>query len=158
MSSKIKACYKNLLIVFLLCSTFSSHAGTYQISGTFNGCQFNKYYPIFGYNLLLKCEEYNYFYEYMPTVESDGRRVITIGDQRINATLVDGEYISTYVSGDFEGCDFDKRYRFDNGFTFVCNSYSYSYSYRPEVKIIIPFSGYPIVYINDEQYDGSLYK
>jgi len=150
----------NKIFILLFPLTFSSisFAGTYQISGSFNGCEYDKYYPISGYNLLLKCEEYNYFYEYMPTVETDGRRVITIGNQRIQASLVDGEVIETNISGDFEGCDFDKIYKLDNGLVFVCNTYSYSYSYRPEVKIIMPSGGYPTVYIDDEQYDGSVYR
>lgn len=149
---------KILIIFFSIIFSTISFAGTYQISGTFNGCEYDKYYPIFGYNLLLKCEEYNYFYDYMPTVETDGRRVITIGNQRVQASLVDGEIIETYISDEFEGCDYDKRYELDNGLVFVCSTYSYSYSYRPEVKIIIPSGGYPIVYINDEQYDGTVYR
>jgi len=66
------------------------YAETYQIDGKFNGCDYNKYYPIYGYNVLLKCEEYNYFSEYMPEVRTDGKEVITIGAERVEATLVDG--------------------------------------------------------------------
>lgn len=41
----------------------------------------------------------------------------------------------TQVRGDFEGCDFDKKIRFDNGWTLTCSSYSYSYAYRPDAVI-----------------------
>ena len=35
------------------------------------------------------------------------------------------------VKGDFEGCDFDKKIRFDNGWTLTCSSYSFrGYAYR----------------------------
>jgi hypothetical protein len=42
---------------------------------------------------------------------------------------------TTTVNGDFEGCDFDKKIRFDNGWTLACSSYSYTYSYRPDAVI-----------------------
>lgn len=148
---------KILTLFFPLLFSSLAFAGTYQISGSFNGCEDGKYYPISGYNLLLKCEEYNYFYEYMPTVETDGSRVTTIGNQRIQASLVDGEVIETNISGDFQGCDYDKTYKLDNGLVFVCSTYSYSYSHRPEVKIIKPSGGYPTVYIGDDQHDGWVY-
>jgi hypothetical protein len=41
----------------------------------------------------------------------------------------------TTVRGDFEGCDFEKRIRFDNGWTLTCSGYSYSYAYRPDAVI-----------------------
>ena len=41
----------------------------------------------------------------------------------------------TNVRGDFEGCDFDKRVRFDNGWTLTCSTYSYSYAYHPDAVI-----------------------
>ena len=152
---------KLLLLLFSLLISFNSlpvYAGTYQIDGEFNGCDYNKYYPIYGYNALLKCEEYNYFYEYMPEVRTDGREVITIGDERVEATLVDGQITRTNVSDEFEGCDWDKRYNLDNGLIFVCSTYSYSYSYRPEVLIVSPSGGNPIVYIDGEEYAGTLYR
>ena len=152
---------KLLALLFSLLISFNSlpvYAGTYQIDGEFNGCDYNKYYPIYGYNALLKCEEYNYFYEYMPEVRTDGREVITIGDERVEATLVDGQITRTNVSDEFEGCDWDKRYNLDNGLIFVCSTYSYSYSYRPEVLIVTPSGRNPIVYIDGEEYDGTLYR
>jgi len=41
----------------------------------------------------------------------------------------------TTVSGDFEGCDFDRPIKFDNGWTLTCSGYSYSYAYRPDAVI-----------------------
>ncbi len=66
----------------------------------------------------------------------------------------------TTVRGDFEGCDFDKRIRFDNGWTLTCSGYSYSYAYRPDAVIFskaveIRGRGYWMVkvLIDDEFYD-----
>ncbi len=148
---------KKFLAISTLFFVNSLIAGTYQISGTFDGCNYGKYYPISGYQLLLKCEEYNYFYEYMPEVRSDGREVITIGDEKVQASLVDGQIIETNISSEFEGCEYDKKYNLDNGLIFSCSTYSYSYSYRPDVRIVIPSGGYPIVYIDGEEYDGMVY-
>ena len=134
------------------------YAGTFQIDGDFDGCDYDKYYPIWGYDLLLMCKEYNYFYEYMPEVRTDQREVITIGDERVEAIIVDGRVIETRISDDFDGCDYDKRYELDNGLIFLCNSYSYSYSYRPKVKIVIPFNGKPEVYIKGKKYRGDVYR
>jgi len=65
----------------------------------------------------------------------------------------------TQVNGEFEGCDFDKRVPFLNGLIFVCSEYSYSYSYMPEVLILKNVnSGNLKVIIDDDEYDGSLYK
>lgn len=41
----------------------------------------------------------------------------------------------TQVRGEFEGCDFDRTIRFDNGWRLTCSEYSYSYSYRPDAVI-----------------------
>jgi hypothetical protein len=38
---------------------------------------------------------------------------------------------------EFEGCDFDRRIKFDNGWVLTCSTYSYSYSYRPEAVIFV---------------------
>jgi hypothetical protein len=48
---------------------------------------------------------------------------------------------STEVVGEFEGCDFDKRIRFTNGWVLTCAEYSYSYAYQPDAVIFTkPFS------------------
>ena len=65
----------------------------------------------------------------------------------------------TDVDGEFEGCDYDKRISLANGLIFVCSEYSYSYSYSPEVLILEHIrSGDIKVLIDDEEYDGTLYR
>jgi hypothetical protein len=65
----------------------------------------------------------------------------------------------TTVDGEFEGCDYDKRIRFTNGIVFVCSEYSYSYSYMPDVLILEHIRSHDIkVLIEDEEYDGKLYR
>src|SRR5689334_1788541 len=43
----------------------------------------------------------------------------------------------THVDDEFEGCDFDRRIRFSNGWALTCSTYSYSYSYMPEAVIFL---------------------
>jgi len=65
----------------------------------------------------------------------------------------------TYVSGEFEGCDFDKQIPLANGLIFVCSVYSYSYSYQPEVFILKNYQyGDVKVLINGQNYNGKLYR
>lgn len=46
-----------------------------QIDGDFEGCDFNKVYPLLN-GLILVCQEYNHSYSYMPeVVVIDGSRV-----------------------------------------------------------------------------------
>ena len=55
------------------------------------------------------------------------------------------------VVGDFEGADFDKPVKLDNGMIFEFHTYSYFYEYRPDV----------IVFAKTVQYQGrsvTLYK
>ena len=146
-----------LTLAVLFGSAGEGFAGTYQIDGTFDGCEHGKLYPLRGGGIL-ECREYNYFYEYSPEVRSDGRDVITIGDETVDAYLHDGSVIETQVVDDFEGCDFDKRIEFLNGLTFVCSTYSYTYSFMPSVKIMIIYGRSPQVYIGGEKYSGTLYK
>jgi len=145
----------SILAALLLCPPV--YGGRYTIDGTFDGCEYGKYYPLVGGGIL-ECREYNYFYEYRPEVIADGREVIVIGDERVAGYIHDGHVIETQINGEFEGCDFDKRYALTNGLIFVCATYSYSYSYMPDVKIIIVEGRTPIIYIDDEQYDGTLYQ
>ena len=42
---------------------------------------------------------------------------------------------SMNVVGDFEGADFDKPVKLDNGMIFEFTEYNYNYSYRPEVIV-----------------------
>jgi len=39
------------------------------------------------------------------------------------------------VTGQFEGADFDKPVKLDNGMIFEFHEYNYSYSYRPDVIV-----------------------
>jgi hypothetical protein len=65
----------------------------------------------------------------------------------------------TNVDGEFEGCEYDKRIPLSNGLIFVCSEYSYSYSFRPEVLILEHVrTGDIKVLIDDEDYDGTLYR
>lgn len=41
----------------------------------------------------------------------------------------------TYVDGDFEGADFDKTVKLENGMTFEFSTYHYTYAYRPKVEV-----------------------
>jgi hypothetical protein len=66
----------------------------------------------------------------------------------------------TQVNDEFEGCDHDKRIRFDNGWTLTCSEYSYSYAYRPDAVIFaksFPYRGTTYwmlkALIDDEFYD-----
>jgi len=66
----------------------------------------------------------------------------------------------TTVVDDFEGCDFEKAVRFENGWRLVCSDYSYTYAYRPEAAIFVRKWSYEgrdywiaKVLIEDEFYD-----
>ena len=68
---------------------------------------------------------------------------------------------STNVSGEFEGADFDKPVRLDNGMIFEFTEYNYSYSYRPDVIIFARSTVYQgrsmtlyKLFIDDELYDA----
>lgn len=65
----------------------------------------------------------------------------------------------TSVDGDFEGCEFDRRIPLMNGLIFVCQGYSYHYAYSPDVLILRNVrSGDLKVIIDDEEFDGTLYR
>jgi hypothetical protein len=144
-------------LVILMLINSQVFAARLQIDGEFSGCEHGKLYEIMGGGIL-ECREYNYFYEYSPEVRTDGRDVITIGDQKIDAYVHDGTIINTQVDGDFEGCDFDKRINFTNGLIFVCSTYSYTYSYMPRVKIFVIKGRSPQVFIQGKSYSGTLYR
>jgi hypothetical protein len=64
------------------------------------------------------------------------------------------------VVGEFEGADYDKPVKLDNGMIFTFNEYNYSYSYRPEVAIFfkqVTYQGKTLnsykLWIEDEVYD-----
>lgn len=70
-----------------------------------------------------------------------------------------GVILETSVTDDFEGCEYDKYYKLDNGLTFKCEEYSYSYSYHPDFYVLknINYGDYKYM-IDNELYDGKLYK
>lgn len=43
----------------------------------------------------------------------------------------------TQVRDEFNGCDFDRRIRFTNGWVLTCSTYSYSYAYMPDAVIFV---------------------
>jgi len=149
---------KKICILFILIFTFSvGNCGTYTIDGEFDGCDYEKKYPLVSGGVL-ECQEYNYFYEYSPDVRTDGREVILIGREKVRGVIRDGSVIRTKVKDTFEGCDYDKRIPLDNGLIFVCSTYGYTYAYRPDVMIIVVSGGLPEVYIKGKKYSGTLYR
>ncbi len=145
-----------MLIIFLFLTNQVAIAEKYTIDGTFDGCEHGKLYGLVGAGVL-ECREYNYFYEYRPEVITDGREVVVIGDEQVEGYIYNGSVIETKVNGEFEGCDFDKKYMFTNGLVFDCMSFSYSYSFMPEVRIIHIDGRAPVIYIDGKKYDGILY-
>jgi hypothetical protein len=146
-----------LAAVLLPWFTVAHAAQEYTVEDTFDGCDYGKLYALAGGGIL-ECLEYQYFYDYRPRVIASGREVIIIGDNRVNAVLHNGSVHQTYISGEFNGCDFDKVYSMDNGLLFQCSTYSYTYSYRPEVKIFVVEGRTPSVHIGGEKYDGRLLR
>jgi len=68
---------------------------------------------------------------------------------------------STNVVGEFEGADFDKPVKLDNGMIFEFTEYNYTYSYRPDVIVFAraaTFQGRSVTLykfmIEDELYDA----
>ena len=141
--------------VLLVCYTGHLSAATYHFNGEFDGCEHGKLYELVGGGVL-ECQGHNHFYAYLPEVQTEGRRVIMIGDERVDGYVHDGSVTRTRIDGECEGCEYDKRYDLLNGLVFVCRMYSYSYSYSPEVKIFV-FSGRTKVTIRGKEYEGTVY-
>jgi len=69
---------------------------------------------------------------------------------------------ATNVSGSFEGADYDKLVKLDNGMVFEFQEYSYTYSYHPDAVVLakaldVPATGkqaliYKLI-VDDEIYD-----
>jgi hypothetical protein len=129
----------------------------YTIADDFDGCEHGKLYEIEGGGIL-ECEEYEYFYDYRPRVLAEGTRVLMIGDEEINATLHNGSVYKTKISGDFEGCEFEKLYSLDSGLIFQCQEFNYSYAFRPDVRIFVIDGRSPTIFIDDEEYRGTLFR
>ncbi len=169
----------NWLWVCLLLSGLS-HAQIYHIDGEFDGCEWGKIYPIFGHHLLLECTEYKYFYRNSPEVEAEGRFVIAIGGEAINARIIPGRIINTSTSNPFEGCKKGQQVNFANGLTLVCAEDSTDRAPKQgtqsrlksriksrllqttprsqpiEVRIIMVEGRSPKVFINGRRYSGQL--
>ena len=143
-------------LVFALSSPVQA-AEEYTISDEFDGCDYGKLYELDGGGIL-ECQEYNYFYEYRPRVITSGREVIVIGDEKVSGYVHDGSVYTTNISDEFEGCEYDKMYRLDNGLLFQCRTYHYHYAYRPEVKIFVIEGRPPVVFIDGDKYDGTLFR
>jgi len=69
---------------------------------------------------------------------------------------------SSNVTGEFEGADFDKPVKLDNGMIFEFTEYHYSYSYRPDVIVFaqsVTYEGRSMtlykLFIDDELYDAT---
>ena len=108
---------------------------TYQIEDDFDGCEYDKYYPLTN-GMFVRCDQYKYFYKYRPLVLADGNRVYSIDGREIRGTIVSGQKTNTQIDGDWEGCDFN-TYRLMNGYYLFCNSYFYEYAFMPSVEIIV---------------------
>lgn len=129
----------------------------YTIDGEFDGCEYGKLYALVGGGVL-ECQALQIDIGINPLVIADGRRVLMINEQEMDGTLHDGQVITTRVSDDFDGCDYDKVYNLDNGLLFQCSSYHYHYAYRPEVKIMIIDGRKPTVLIAGYEYRGQLFR
>lgn len=110
---------------------------------------YDKYYPLTN-GMYLRCDEYNYFYEYMPEVKANGFNVFEIGEEKVSGTVVRGRTIRTQIAGDWEGCDFD-THRLINGMYLTCNTYFYEYAYAPKVEILVIGGSVKSVRINGKE-------
>jgi len=62
----------------------------------------------------------------------------------------------TRVEGDFEGCEYDKKIKLQNGWVLTCQTYNYHYAYAPTVAVLTNDAGrgYLIkAIIDDDIYD-----
>lgn len=98
----------------------------------------------------------------LPALTSDRLNADHLG-RLIGYTVV----AATTVSGNFEGADYDKLVKLDNGMIFEFREYSYTYSYRPDAVVLakaidVPPTGrqaliYKLV-VDDEIYDVTRVK
>jgi hypothetical protein len=125
------------------------------VAGAFRGCHYDLPVPInSGYIFI--CKEYSYHYAYHPVFDilsKDGDYKYVIDDEAFDGELYQGTPIYTYVTGSFEGCDYDRYIPLDNGLLFKCSMYSYHYAYHPEVMIVGNY-----VTIDNDKYEGQLYR
>tara|TARA_B100000530_G_C15853371_1_gene446238 strand:+ start:403 stop:876 length:474 start_codon:yes stop_codon:yes gene_type:complete len=141
------------LLVMGAVMAMPSISATYKIADTFDGCERGKFYPLTKSGKYLRCDQYTYFYKYRPDVIAEGNRVYAIDGREVRGTIVDGYSISTNISDEWEGCDWDSH-RLDNGMVLQCSSYFYEYAYRPSVEIIVIEGRVVQVLVNGEARDG----
>ena len=128
---------------------------TGTVSDAFNGCNYNLPVPIDG-GYIFVCREYNYHYAYRPdfiVLQRGSATKYVIDDEVFDGELYRGTATITYVSGSFEGCDYDKLIPLENGLLFKCRTYKYHYAYHPKVVIVGDY-----VTIDGEKYEGTLYR
>lgn len=46
-------------------------------------------------------------------------------------------YAVTTVDGEFNGCDFNKVIKLQNGTAFKCSTYAYTYTYNPDAIVFV---------------------
>lgn len=138
-------------------STPAAALEQYTIDGEFNGCEYGKLYGLVGGGVL-ECMDIEIDIGINPRVIADGSKVLMINDKEMSGILHEGNVVTTHVSDDFEGCDYDKVYNLDNGLLFQCMSYHYHYAYHPEVKIILIRDRKPVVIIEGDEYGGQLFR
>ena len=142
-----------IILIFLIPLAEQVAAEEYRVKGTFDGCNYGKLYQLTTPGKFLRCNEYQYFYSYSPEVITDDARVILVDDNRLDATIVSGQIITTNISGEWEGCDFNSH-ELANGWILTCNTYFYEYAYMPLVEIIIINSRPVSVSINGSVKEG----
>lgn len=62
----------------------------------------------------------------------------------------------TRVDGDFEGCEYDKKIKLQNGWVLSCQTYRYHYAYSPSVAVLTKDVGRGYIIkaiIDDDIYD-----
>lgn len=62
----------------------------------------------------------------------------------------------TKVDGNFEGCEYDRKIKLQNGWVLTCKNYNYHYAYSPTVAVLTQDVGSGFVIkavIDDEIYD-----
>lgn len=62
----------------------------------------------------------------------------------------------TRVDGNFEGCEYDKKIKLQNGWVLSCQTYNYHYAYAPSVAVLTQDAGRGYIIkaiIDDDIYD-----
>jgi hypothetical protein len=132
-------------------------AQTLRIEDDFEGCEFGRLYPLSN-GQILECRQFRYRYSYRPRVQIVDRQNVLINDQPYRAVIHNGNVVSTNVSDEFEGCDYDRIIIFDNGYGLRCSEYKYRYAYRPRVVILLVNGRDPQITIDGDAFAGRLVR